>query len=275
MTHGEIIPIDGKTLRGSYDRSGGKGAIHMVSAWASANRLVLGQRKVDEKSNEITAIPQLLAVLSIAGCIVTIDAMGCQREIAAAIVEGGADYVLALKDNQPSLFEDVQWLFDQAESVQFQAMEHDMARSVDKGHGRIEIRRCWTLSGSDLDYLVQKPHWKGLKTVAMVESERRKDGKVSRERRYYLSSLGEDAEVMNAAIRTHWAIENGLHWVLDVSFAEDGCRIRKDHSPQNMSLLRQIALNLLGQDKSTKVGIKAKRKKAGWENAYLIKILAQ
>jgi predicted transposase YbfD/YdcC len=274
LTQGEIIPIDGKTVRGSYDSNSDKGAIHMVSAWASANRLVLGQRKVDEKSNEITAIPQLLEMLSIAGCIVTIDAMGCQREIAAAIIDRGADYVLALKDNQPSLLEDVQWLFEQAESMQFQSLEQDVAQSVDKGHGRIEIRRCWTLSGSELDYLVQKPRWKGLQTVAMVESERRVNGKVSRERRYYLSSLGQDAQVMNAAIRTHWAIENGLHWVLDVSFAEDGCRIRKDHAPQNMSLLRQIALNLLGQDKSTKVGIKARRKKAGWDNAYLVKILA-
>lgn len=275
LTQGEIIPIDGKTLRGSYDSSNRKGAIVMVSAWASANRLVLAQRKVDEKSNEITAIPQLLDILSIAGCIVTIDAMGCQREIAAAIIDQGADYVLALKDNQPSLFEDVQWLFEQAESVQFQAVEHDVTQSVDKGHGRIEIRRCWTLSGCELDYLVQKQHWKGLQTVAMIQSERRVDGKVSIERRYYLSSLGQDAEVINAAIRTHWAIENGLHWVLDVSFAEDRCRIRKDHAPQNMSLLRQIALNLLGQDKSTKVGIKAKRKKAGWDDAYLVKILAQ
>jgi IS5 family transposase len=192
-----------------------------------------------------------------------------------SIVEKGADYVLALKDNQPSLFEDVQWLFEQAESVQFQDTEHDVACSVDKGHGRLEIRRCWTLSGTELDYLVQKPRWKGLQTIAMIESERRVDGKVTRERRYYLSSLGQDAAVLNAAIRTHWAIENGLHWVLDVAFAEDGCRIRKDHAPQNMTVLRQIALNLLGQDKATKVGIRAKRKKAGWDDAYLIKILTQ
>jgi predicted transposase YbfD/YdcC len=275
LTQGEVIAIDGKTVRGSYDRSSSKGAIHMVSAWASRNRLVLGQRKVDEKSNEITAIPQLLEVLSVAGCIVTIDAMGCQKEIAAAIIDHGADYVLALKDNQPSLFQDVQWLFEQAESVQFQAVVHEVAQSVDKGHGRIELRRCWTLSGSELDYLVQKQHWKGLQTVAMVQSQRRVNGKVSIERRYYLSSLGQDAEVMNAAIRSHWAIENGLHWVLDVSFGEDACRIRKDHAPQNMSLLRHMALNLLGQDKSTKIGIKAKRKKAGWDDAYLVKILAQ
>lgn len=275
LTQGEVIAIDGKQLRGSLDRYEGQSVINVVSAWATANELVLGQVKVDEKSNEITAIPQLLSVLSISGCIVTIDAMGCQKEIAAAIIDQGADYVLALKENQPSLFEDVQWLFKQVESVQFQALEQDVARSVDKGHGRIEIRRCCTLSGSQLDYLVQKPHWKGLQTVAMVQSERRVGGKVSREQRYYLSSLGQDAAVMNAAIRTHWAIENGLHWVLDISFAEDDCRIRKDHAPQNMSLLRQIALNLLGQDTSTKVGIKAKRKKAGWDDAYLVKILAQ
>lgn len=274
LTQGEIIALDGKTVRGSYDSSG-KGAIHMVSAWASTNRLVLGQRKVQEKSNEIRAIPELLEVLAIAGCIVTIDAMGCQREIAAAIIDQGADYVLALKDNQPTLFEDVQWLFEQAQSIQFQDVEHDVAQSLDKGHGRIEVRRCYTLSGSELDYLVQKNQWKGLQTVAMVESERRLNGKVSTERRYYLSSLSKDAAVINAAIRSHWTIENGLHWVLDVSFHEDACRIRKDHAPQNMSLLRQIALNLLGQDKSTKVGISAKRKKAGWDDAYLARILAQ
>lgn len=274
LTKGEVIAIDGKTVRGSYDSSA-KGAIHMVSAWASTNRLVLGQRKVQEKSNEISAIPELLEVLAIAGCIVTIDAMGCQREIAAAIIDQGADYVLALKNNQPTLFEDVQWLFEQAQSAQFQDVEHDVAQSLDKGHGRIEVRRCYTLSGSELDYLVQKNHWKGLQTVAMVESERRLNGRVSTERRYYLSSLSNDAAVVNAAIRSHWTIENGLHWVLDVSFHEDACRIRKDHAPQNMSLLRQIALNLLGQDKATKVGISARRKKAGWDDAYLVRILSQ
>jgi len=275
LTQGEVIPIDGKTVRGSYDKGKGKGAIHMVSAWASANRLVLGQRQVDTKSNEITAIPQLLEILSIAGCIVTIDAMGCQKEIAAAIIDQGADYILALKDNQPTLCEDVKWLFEQAELVPSPGRAQEVAQSIDKGHGRIEIRRCRTLSGSQLNYLVQKDNWKGLQTIAMVQSERRVNGHVSLERRYYLSSLGSDAEVINAAIRSHWTIENGLHWVLDVSFHEDACRIRKDHAPQNMSLLRRIALNLLGQDKSTKVGISAKRKKAGWDDAYLVKILSQ
>jgi predicted transposase YbfD/YdcC len=190
-------------------------------------------------------------------------------------VEQGGDYVLALKDNQPTLFENVQWLFEQAEALQFQAVMHDVAQSIDKGHGRIEVRRCWTLSGSELDYLVQKSQWRGLQSVAMEESERRLNGKLSRERRYYLSSLDNNATLIAEAVRSHWSIENGLHWVLEVSFREDACRIRKEHAPQNMSLLRQIALNLLGQDKSTRVSIKGKRKKAGWDDAYLVKILTQ
>lgn len=273
LTAGEIVAIDGKTLRHSYDSCNAKGAIHMVSAWASTNRLVLGQRKVDDKSNEIKAIPELLQVLALAGCVVTIDAMGCQKEIAAAIVDKGADYVLALKGNQGRLFEDVQWLFEQAQATQFQDVAHDLTQSIDKGHGRVEIRRCWTLS--ELDYLEQKPLWKGLQAVAMVQNQRRIKGQVSTETRYYLSSLESNATKIAQAVRTHWTIENALHWVLDVSFDEDACRIRKDHAPQNMALLRQIALNLLGQDKSTKIGIPAKRKKAGWDDAYLVKILAQ
>ncbi|PSB14700.1 ISAs1 family transposase [Phormidesmis priestleyi ULC007] len=274
LSAGEVIAIDGKTVRHSYDRANGKGAIHMVSAWASANRLVLGQRKVDEKSNEITAIPQLLQVLAIEGCIVTIDAMGTQKEIASVIIDKGADYILALKGNQGGLFEDVQWLFEQAQATQFQEVAHDFAQTIDKGHGRTEIRRCWTLSESELDYLVQKSQWKGLQTVVMLQSERRVNGQVSTESRYYISSLASHAAKIAAAIRTPWMVENHLHWVLDVSFNEDACRIRKDHAPQNLSLLRHIALNLLGQDQSTKVGIAAKRKKAGWDDAYLLRILA-
>jgi predicted transposase YbfD/YdcC len=275
LSAGEVIAIDGKTVRHSYDRANGKEAIHMVSAWASANRLVLGQRKVDEKSNEITAIPQLLQVLAMKGCIVTIDAMGTQKEIASVIIDKGADYVLALKGNQGGLFEDVQWLFEQAQATQFQEVAHDFAQTLDKGHGRIETRRCWTLSESELDYLIQKSQWKGLQTVVMLQSERRINGQVRTEARYYISSLASHAAKIAAAIRTHWTVENHLHWVLDVSFDEDACRIRKDHAPQNLSLLRHIALNLLGQDKSTKVGIAAKRKKAGWDDAYLLTILAQ
>jgi len=275
LSAGEVVPIDGKTVRHSYDKPNGKGAIQMVSAWASAKRLVLGQRKVDEKSNEITAIPQLLPVLAIEGCIVTIDAMGTQKEIASAIMAQGADYVLALKGNQGGLFEDVQWLFEQAQSRQFQDVAHDFAQTIDQGHGRIEIRRCWTLSHAELGYLIQKPQWSGLQTVVMLQSERRINAQVSTETRYYISSLESHAAKIAAAIRTHWTIENNLHWVLDVSFDEDACRIRKDHAPQNLSVLRHIALNLLGQDQLTKAGTAAKRKKAGWDDTYLLRLLAQ
>ena len=182
----EVVGIDGKTLRHSGDKGCGKAAIHMVSAWASANRLVLGQRKVEDKSNEIKAIPALLSVLEIAGCIVTIDAMGCHREIASTIIEGGADYVLALKGNQAGLFEDVQWLFQQAQASKFEDVAHSFAQSIDKGHGRIEIRRCWTLS--DLSYLVQKPLWSGLQTIVMIQSERRCNGQRTINNRFFITA---------------------------------------------------------------------------------------
>jgi predicted transposase YbfD/YdcC len=273
LVAGDKVGIDGKTLRRSYDKSKDEAAIHLVSAWACRNRLVLGQRSVTNKSNEITAIPELLKVLALSGCIVTIDAMGCQKEIATAIVEKQADYVLALKGNQGSLFEDVQWLFNQAQSVEFAGITHDFIRTVDKGHGRIEIRQCWTLS--DLTYLTQKPLWAGLQSVAMVHSERRIGGNVSTETRYFISSRPGNASEIAQAVRDHWQIENSLHWVLDVSFREDNCRIRSGYAAQNMALLRHIALNLLGQDKSTGRGIAAKRKRAGWNQAYLVKILTQ
>jgi predicted transposase YbfD/YdcC len=234
---------------------------------------VLGQRKVDDKSNEITAIPALLKVLEITGCIVTIDAMGCQRDIASTIIEGGADYVLALKGNQGGLFEDVQWLFQQAQESKFEDVTHSFAQSIDKGHGRIEIRRCWTLS--QLDYLIQKPLWQGLKTVVLVQSERRYNGQRTTENRFFISSLPSQAALLMNAVRTHWSIENSLHWVLDVSFHEDACRIHRDSAPQNMALLRHLALNLLGKDSSSKRGIAARRKKAAWDQTYLIKLLTQ
>ncbi len=244
----------------------------MVSAWASANRLVLGQRKVDEKSNEITAIPELLKLLEISGCIVTIDAMGCQKEIASQIVQQGGDYILALKGNQGGLFEDVQWLFEQAITTNFADVDLDFCQSIDKGHGRLEIRRCWTLS--NLDYLTQLPLWAGLQTIALVQSERRINGKVSTENRYYISSLPSNASVLNNAVRTHWSIENSLHWVLDVSFHEDASRIRKDYSPENMAMLRHFALNLLSRDESSKSSMRAKRHKAAWDLAYLTHLLS-
>lgn len=269
----EVIGIDGKTLRHSGEKKCGKAAIHMVSAWASANRLVLGQRKVDDKSNEITAIPALLSVLEIAGCIVTIDAMGCQKEIASTIIEGGGDYVLALKGNQGGLFDDVQWLFQQAQKSKFEDVTHSFAQTIDKGHGRIEVRRCWTLS--DLDYLIQKPLWQGLQTVVLVQSERRCNGQSTTENRFSISSLPSQASLLMNAVRTHWSIENSLHWVLDVSFHEDACRIRRDCAPQNMALLRHLALNLLAKDSSSQRGIAARRKKAAWDHTYLIKLLTQ
>lgn len=273
LVAGDNVGIDGKTLRRSHDKSKDEAAIHLVSAWACRNRLVLGQRQVTNKSNEITALPELLKVLALSGCIVTIDAMGCQKEIATAIVEQQADYVLALKGNQGSLFEDVQWLFNQAQSVEFAGITHDFIQTVDKGHGRIEIRQCWTLS--DLTYLTQKPLWVGLQSVAMLHSERRIGKSISTETRYFISSRPGNASEIAQAVRDHWKIENSLHWVLDVSFREDNCRIRSGYAAQNMALLRHIALNLLGQDKSTGRGIAAKRKRAGWNQAYLVKILTQ
>jgi len=269
---GEVVALDGKTLRHSYDRGAEKGAIHMVSAWASANRLVLGQRKVEDKSNEITAIPELLKLLEIKGCIVTIDAMGCQKEIASQIRQQEGDYVLALKGNQGGLLEDVQWLFEQAINTNFVDVAHDFSQSIDKGHGRLEIRRCWTLS--NLEYLVQKPLWSGFQTVAMVQTERKINGKVSTENRYYISSLPGDATVIAHAVRTHWSIENSLHWVLDVCFHEDASRIRKDNSPENMATLRHFALNLISRDKSSKSSMRAKRKQAAWDMAYLNHLLS-
>lgn len=273
LISGEVVSIDGKTLKHSYDKNHGKTAIQIVSAWASEQRLVLGQRQVDKKSNEITAIPELLEILEISGCIVTIDAMGCQKEIARKIVEKQADYILGLKGNQAGLYEDVQWLFEQAQANNFQEVAHDFVQTVDKGHGRLEIRRCWTIS--ELEYLIQKPLWSGLQTIVMVERECRFNDQVTKEARFFISSLAGDAAKIAQAVRSHWSIENSLHWVLDVSFHEDNCRIRHDHAAENMALLRHFALNILSQDKSTKRGIAAKRKKAAWHQPYLINLLTQ
>jgi len=270
---GEIIAIDGKTLRHSYDHGGGKGAIHMVSAWASQQRLVLGQLKVDEKSNEITAIPQLLKVLDLQGCIVTIDAMGAQKEIAHRIIEGGGDYVLSLKGNQGNLHEDVKQLFEWTRKTDFQGIAHEFYQTIDGGHGRIEIRRHWLLDG--VEHLLDGTLWTGLQRVGLVESERRLPGaEPTLERRYYLVSLEGQVERFAHAVRSHWGIENQVHWVLDVAFNEDASRIRKDHAPENLSLIRHLALNLLRQDTSAKGGVKARRLKAGWDNGYLSRILA-
>ena len=271
VSSGQVIAIDGKTLRRSYDRGSNKAAIHMVSAWANANRLVLGQVKTEAKSNEITAIPELLKLLEVKGNIVTIDAMGCQKAIAADIIDRGGDYVLALKGNQGRLSEQVTQFFTQAQANQFTGIAHDYHETVDSAHGRVEVRRYWTVTVPP--EITEAAKWKGLQTIGMVESERHIGAKVTRETRYYISSLDSHAERFGRAVRGHWGIENRLHWSLDVTFNEDGCRVRQGQAAENFAVLRHLALNLLQQDKTTRLGIKAKRFKAALDPQYLAKLL--
>ena len=271
---GQVVAIDGKQLRRSHDERAGRAAIHMVSAWAAANQLVLGQVKVDDKSNEITAIPELLHALALDGCIVTIDAMGCQKAIAATIVDKKADYVLTLKENQDNLYHDVVLLFaDLAQSAPNDYCA-DQAETIEKGHGRIDLRQCWTIGGAAVRALPGAAGWKGLRSVMKVRDERRLPDKTEVEIRYYISSLTGEAEQLLWAKRTHWSIENALHWVLDIAFREDDSRVRKDHSPHNLAILRHIALNLLKRDKSITNGTRAKRLAAGWDQDYLLKVLS-
>lgn len=267
---GENISIDGKTIRHSYEP--GKSPIHMVSAWAGQNQMVLAQIKTEEKSNEITAIPKLLQLLEIHGCIVTIDAMGCQKEIAGSILEKKADYVLALKGNQGNLHEDVTLFLENAKKTNFKEVKHKHISTLDKGHGRIEPRKYWITD--EVDWLNERHQWPGLRSIGMVESTRQIKNKITTETRYYISSLPANVTRFSNAVRGHWGIENSLHWCLDIAFREDDSRVRKDHSPENLAVLRHIAINLLKNEKTSKVGIKAKRGKAGWNNAYLEKVLA-
>jgi predicted transposase YbfD/YdcC len=274
MSKGEIIAVDGKKLRRSHDKSEGKAAIHMVSAWATTNRLVLGQVKVDEKSNEITAIPELLRRLDINGCLVTIDAMGCQVDIAALIIENGGDYLFSLKGNQSNLHEDVVLLFKDLEESRFTAYAHDYDKTVDKGHGRIEVRHCWTISDPQLVRCLRgADRFRNLQTVMRVRAERYIGDEHSVEDRYFIGSATTHASQALRATRTHWQVENALHWVLDIAFREDDSRIRKGNGAQNFAVLRHIALNALKQDTSAKLGIKNKRLKAGWSEDYLLKVL--
>lgn len=245
-----------------------------MSAWASANHLVLGQRKVDEKSNEITAIPKLLEMLDLHGCIVTIDAMGTQTKIAKQIVERGGDYLLAVKENQERLYQDLVGLFSYDQEHHFQDAPYQFAKTVNKNHGRTEIRQCWTTS--DVEYLntLRDPQkWQGLSSIVMIVAERITDRHTSTETRYYISSLPANAEQHLQATRDHWGIENHLHWVLDVAFNEDRSRVRKDHAPANLAVLRHMAVNLLQQEKTAKGGFKAKRLQAALDESYLLKIL--
>lgn len=242
---------------------------------ATANHLVLGQVKVDEKSNEITAIPELLRALDISGCIITTDAMGCQKEIASLIVEGGGDYVLALKENHGQLHEDVTLLFDDLVASCFSAYSFDVKQTVNGGHGRLETRQCWTISDPKVVQALRgTKNWEKLRSVVKVQAKRNDGQKETVEDRYYLSSLDGNAERLLWAARTHWGIENGLHWVLDIAFREDESRVRKDHGAQNLATLRHIALNLLKQENTAKIGIKNKRLRAGWDEQYLLRVLA-
>ncbi len=273
-TEGAVIAVDGTFARRSHHRGAGRAAIDMVSAWASANRVVLGQRATDAKSNEITAIPALLELLLLKGCIVTIDAMGCQTAIAQTIIDREADYVLALKENQETLYHEVQHLFADAEETGGADDERDHAKTVDGGHGRVEIRRYWTISDQEtIAHLDPDGEWAGVRGIGMVEAERREQGKVSRETRYFLTSLT-DAATFGRAVRGHWGIENGRHWVLDRAFREDESRVRVGHGAANLVVLRHMVVNLLRRERTAKVGIKAKRLKAGWDEQYLLNILA-
>jgi len=267
----EVIAIDGKAVRGARSPDGKEG-LRMVSAWASEQRLVLGQLKTEEKSNEITAIPVLLELLELKGCIVTVDAMGCQAKVAAQIISQEADYVLSLKGNQGLLHEEVAEYFAWAERINFKDLEYDYCATLEKDHGRIEGRRCWVTE--DTDWFVEKAEWAGLRSFIMVEAEREVLGQAaSVERRYFISSLGADAKQALRAVRRHWQVENSLHWVLDVAFREDGCRTRTGHAPENLATLRHMAVNLLKQERSCKLGVKSKRLKAGWDESYMLKVL--
>jgi predicted transposase YbfD/YdcC len=270
---GAVVAIDGKTLRRTFDRARGLGALHLVSAWATANGLTLGQVAVDAKSNEITAIPQLIALLDLKECVVTIDAAGCQKEIAAQIVAKDADYVLAVKDNQRTLHDHVaDYFVEQLEADHPDAkMRHH--REVEKGHGRTETRDTYVAPAPQA--LVATGLWVGLASIVMVirHSVDHATGKTTAEVRYFISSLPAKAQRLARAVRQHWGIENGLHWVLDVAFNEDRMRQRDRKGIENLALLNRLAVSLLRQDKIIKAGVKCKRKAAGWDNEYLLHLI--
>ncbi|HET6382560.1 MAG TPA: ISAs1 family transposase [Armatimonadota bacterium] len=283
----QFIALDGKTVRHSFDTASGKAAIHMVSAWSAVNSLTLGQIKVNDKSNEITAIPALLQLLDVAGAIVTIDAMGTQKEIARQIVEQGGDYILPVKENHPTLHHNIEQFFAEEEQAKFKGQIHEVTQTSEKDHGRIEKRRaylvpiCTTVEAECpkqadalMNWLDPKREWSGLETIGMIIRQREVNGKITTERQYYISSLSGGVERFSRAARGHWGIENVVHWSLDVSFNEDLCRVRLGHAAENLATLRRIALNLIKQETSRKVGVKVKRRKAGWDDRYLQMVLA-
>lgn len=272
---GSNIQIDGKMLNGSGDEQQGKAPLHLVSAWVGNVQLLLGQVKTEAKSNEITAIPELLKLLVVEGCLVTIDAMGMQTGIASQIVQQGGDYLLAVKGNHKTILEDVEELFAGCDAVNFSDVPHDYAQTVEKNHGRIEIRRCWTLTTPEyLAYLRRHADWQDLTTVMRVTRERQIADQTSQETAYFISSRSTSAAAFLAAVRQHWSIENQLHWSLDVTFCEDLNRTRVGFAAENLALFRRLALILLKREASVKVGLQAKRLRSGWNNDYLLKVLS-
>jgi predicted transposase YbfD/YdcC len=270
----QVIAIDGKTVRGSQDRGSGKAAIHLISAWASVNRVILAQATVDEKANEITALPGFLRCLALAGCVVTIDAMGCQRAIAQQILDQEGSYVLALKANQDTLLADVQLSLATAQADDFVGVQHDGVETIETGHGRIETRRTWVIDDpAMLTWLQERHAWPGLAAIGLVRGERRIGSERTVEDRYYLLSQPLSAPAFRDAVRSHWGIENQVHWVLDVTFGEDQSRIRAGHAAENFAVLRHIALNLLRQQTVKRKSIKGRRLKAAWDPDFLLQVL--
>jgi predicted transposase YbfD/YdcC len=279
MTHlgqtskGRLVAVDGKTIRRSFDTAAGKEAIHMINAWCATNQTVLGQVVCDEKANEITTMPKLLALLDLQDAVVTADAMHCQKATAERIVDGGGDYLLQVKANQPTLQENLKLLFAEGLTDDCLGVAYDYAEDTDAGHGRIETRRCWTTA--EIAGVAPDHGWPKLRSVVCVERLRQVGQEAPRvKRHYYISSLpGDDAKRMLALARGHWGVENQLHWRMDVVFGEDQRRIRKDHAAENFTRLSRIALNLLKADKSVKASIRAKRKLGGWDHDFLIHLL--
>lgn len=273
-TGAQVMPIDGKSVRGSYDRSKKQSALHLVSAWSSEHRLLLGQVKVETKSNEMTAIPALLALLDSTGCIITIDARGTPTEIAQTIVAKKADYILSLKANHPTLYSQVKAWFETAQSNGFEGIAASYDQRVEAGHHRQEKRQVWVVPLEAIPAFYQPPPWTGLQSLVKVVRVRHLWNRTTREVQFYLTSLPCDAQRIGRAIRTHWTIEKQLHWSLDVTFGEDASRIRKAHSPENFDLLRRMAISLLNQETSTKRSLRQKTKRAAMDTDYMLHVLA-
>lgn len=271
---GDVVAIDGKTLRRSHDNAHDKAAIHMVSAWSTKHGIVLGQEKTNEKSNEITAIPALLDVLALKSCIVTLDAMGCQTAIVEKIVEKNADYVIAVKGNQPNLHEEIKDYFETAIAADFKSVSHNYYKELDMGHGRVESRECWAISVKQPSF-TKMENWKKAESLAMVITERDLGHKKTREIRYFISSLKADSKGILSAVRQHWGIENSLHWVLDMTFREDESRIRRGTAAENFAMVRHMALNILKCDKSVETSIKSKMRMAAFDDEFRATLIRQ